>query len=113
MGPRICEIHGRQNHDALVSPKISASMEEAEIEQGLSLRQIVIVSEEKRWSYWVNEAFIHEFIPAASDKEIVLYDRSKKAKELRDRLLMRKIIKAMKRVCPACLEEYLQKSGVK
>ena len=113
MGPRICEMHGTQHDNPLVSPKIAESMNEAKIAQSLPLRQIVIVSDEKRRSYWVDESFVQEFVPTAPDKEVVLYDRSKKTKELRDRILVRKIINAMKSVCPECLKEYLRESGIK
>lgn len=108
MGLRLCKAHGVQRVDALVSQRIADSMKAGSREPDLTVREIVIVSEYGKSSLWADESFIQEFLPAFREKEIILYDRCRETKQLRGRLLVRKVVKAMTSVCPECLKEHLR-----
>jgi hypothetical protein len=102
--PAFCKIHKVQSF-ILTSPRFAEAIEHRE---NLSTDEVItlkIHSYGKIYDYKIDDAFIKEFNLSPVDDEVILRDREKTEKKLNDRLLIQKITRAMKYVCPLCLSE--------
>ena len=102
--PAFCKKHDVQSF-ILTSPRFAEAVERREnlsVDEVLTLR---IHSYGKIYEYKIDDTFMEEFSLSPADGAVILYDREKTKKKLNDRLLIQKITRAMKYVCPVCLSE--------
>lgn len=103
MKPAICKTHGAQRF-TLTSPLLASAISGKQLGD-VSLKKILIYSNERSNEYWVDDAFIAHFLPHNSDFTVVLHDRDVAQKRMNDRLLIMKITSSMEYACPVCLSE--------
>lgn len=107
--PAPCLKHGVQPF-VQTSPRLAEAIE---FSNHLNSDQIVtlkILSYGKIFEYKIDVAFVYEFNIIPVEGEVMLRDRDREEKKLNDRLLVQKITRAMKWVCPICLSEILPKA---
>ena len=110
MKPVFCEIHGVQEF-VITSPKLADAIAHGELIAETDLRKLQIESVGARFEYYfVDSGFLNEFQIISDSQTVSFKDRDKVSKQLNDRLIIQKIVRAMKRVCPDCLEITISKS---
>ena len=91
----------------MTSPRIAAAIVPAQSMKENELRKLKIVSLEKTFEYFVDSELLDEMKIASDERTLILKDRDKRAKRLNDRLVIQKIVRKMKWVCPVCLKSVL------
>lgn len=103
MKPAFCEKHGVQQF-VITSPKLAAAITRSELIEEADLRKLQIDSFGKTFEYFVDSGFLSEFKIVSDEPTVILKDRDKASKKLNDRLIIQKIVREMKWVCPICLK---------
>jgi len=103
MKPAFCEKHGVQQF-VMTSPLLAAAITQGESIKETDLRRLQIESLGKTFEYFVDREFLDEFMIAPDKRILILKDRDKPSKQLNDRLIIQKIVREMKWVCPVCLK---------
>lgn len=110
--PAFCKKHNVQSF-ILTSPRLAEAIEYRE---NLSIDGIVtlkILSYGKIFEYKIDDMFVKEFNFNPVDGVVMLHDREKTEKKMNDRLLIQKVTRSMKWVCPLCLSEVFMKGNRK
>jgi hypothetical protein len=108
--PAFCKKHNVQSF-ILTSPRLAEAIENRE---NLSIDEIVtlkILSNEKIFEYKIDSMFVKEFNSNPVGGAVMLRDRKKTSKNMNDRLLIQKVTRTMKWVCPLCLSEVFEKGN--
>jgi hypothetical protein len=110
MKPAFCKIHNVQAF-IQTSPRLAEAIEYRE---NLSIDEVVslkILSYGEIYEYKIDYTFVKEFNFALVDGVVMLRDRDKTENKMNDRLLIQKVTRAMKWVCPLCLSEIFDKGN--
>jgi hypothetical protein len=108
MKPAFCKKHNVQSF-IQTSPRLAEAIE---YKVNLNIDEVVtlkILSYGKIFEYKIDNTFANEFNLAHVDGVVMLRDRDKTEKKMNDRLLIQKVTRAMKWVCPLCLSEIFEK----
>jgi len=106
--PAFCKKHNAQPF-VQTSPRLAEAIENNDCLSPDDVVTLKILSYGKIFEYKIDSDFVNEFNIIPVDGEVMLRDRDKQEKKLNDRLLVQKITRAMKYVCPICLSEILTK----
>ncbi|UOD30429.1 hypothetical protein INH39_01330 [Massilia violaceinigra] len=107
MGKRApCEKHGIQWF-ITTSPKLATAIDNSESVSIEEIRIVQIDSDGMIFKNTVDAGFLEELSLPFTHAVVCLKDRDKSAKQLYDRILILKMRKEMKWVCPACLRDSL------
>lgn len=106
MRPAFCEKHGAQQF-VMTSPRIAAAIVRGQSIKETELRKLQIESLGKTFEYFVDSEFLDKLKIASDERTLILKDRDKRAKQLNDRLIIQKIVREMKWVCPVCLKSVI------
>jgi hypothetical protein len=109
MKPAFCEKHGVQKF-VLSSPRLAAAIAQDESIKETDLRRLQIESLGKTFEYFVDREFLDNLLIASEEQILNLKDRDKKSKQLNDRLIIQKIVREMKWVCPVCLSTVISRA---
>jgi IMP dehydrogenase/GMP reductase len=113
MGPVICSKHGKLVYtitSALIAEAIKADKTVAMLDAKIVEVTIDSMEEFGRIEkYYFDAVFLEEKLHVKVEQQLTLVDRSKKNKQLNDRLLINKIFKpgGTVYVCPKCLELFI------
>lgn len=102
MKPAFCEKHGVQQF-IMTSPRLAAAITQDESIKETDLRELQIETLGKTFEYFVDREFLDNLMIASGERILILKDRDKASKQLNDRLIIQKIVREMKWVCPVCL----------
>ena len=108
MKPAFCKKHNIQFfiQTSLRLAKAIGCKGNLSIDEVITLK---ILSYGKIFEYRIDNTFANEFNLSPVDGVVMLRDRDKTEKKMNDRLLIQKVTRAMKWVCPLCLSETLEK----
>lgn len=106
MGWAYCEKHKRAGH-VLTSPKLVAAAKNNEPVDGADIRYIQFNSTDGSYQNPVDLDFFEKLGFPADQSIVELNDRDKSSNQLNDRIVIVKITKEMRGVCPDCLEAVL------
>jgi hypothetical protein len=107
--PAFCKKHNVQSF-VQTSPRLAEAIENNEYLSTDKIVTLKILSYGKIFEYKIDIAFVNELDIIPVDGEVMLRDRDKKEKKMNDRLIIQKITREMKWVCPICLSEIFTKS---
>jgi hypothetical protein len=110
--PAFCKKHNVQLF-IQTSPRLADAIECTEYFNSDEIVRLKILSHGEIFEYKIDRTFVNELSMIPVDDEVILRDRDEKEKKLNDRLLIQKITRAMKWVCPVCLSEILTKDDKK
>jgi hypothetical protein len=108
MKPAFCKKH---NIQTFIQTSLRLA-EAIECKENLSVDEVIILkilSYGKIYEYKIDNTFANEFNLSPVDGVVMLRDRDKTEKKMNDRLLIQKVTREMKWVCPLCLSETLEK----
>lgn len=89
------------------SPRLAAAISSNESMPPEEIRYLRFRNDGKSYERAVDSNFLEKFGLPVNDAVVILKDRDKALKQLNDRLLIQKIIREMKGVCPLCLDGVL------
>lgn len=101
MRPAYCDKHGPQPFTQ-TSPKLAEKISAISSVSEVDIRRIEIDSGGKSFQYLVDVEFLKRFMLPVDQDIVVLRNCNKGLKQLNDRLIIQKITKEMKWVCPLC-----------
>ena len=104
--PAFCKKHNVQLF-IQTSPRLTEAIEYNKKLNPDEIVKLKILSYGKIFEYKIDRTFANELSMIPVDDEVILGERDEKEKKLNDRLLIQKITRAMKWVCPVCLSEIL------
>lgn len=102
MKPGICPIHGVTNL-VLSSPRLAESITNDKGVRDFKIIRLHIDSYDRDSTILVDDTFALAMNLSVSRDDVYLRDRSVVSKDLRDRLLIQKLIKQMVWTCQICL----------
>ena len=105
-----CEIH-KNRHFVSVSPYFAEAVGQGKKINRKERRYIKIETDGKIYTYNVDIEFFKKFFPDEKGDTVMLYDRDFERKQLNDRILIVKIDKEFRKVCPECLENIFYSDG--
>lgn len=108
MKPAYCEKHGVEQF-VLTSPRLADAIKLNEYFCSDEILKLKIESSEGCSDFFIDIELLKKFKLSEVDRVVTLHDRDKPKNILNDRLLIQKIIRYMKWVCPLCLIEIVDK----
>lgn len=102
--PALCERHNIQPF-ILTSPHLAAAIKRGDHISSDEITKLKIFSMGKYFEYLIDIKFLKELKITPVDGVVIMRDRDKTEKKMNDRLLVQKIMREMKWVCPLCLSE--------
>ena len=104
MKPAFCKKHNVQSF-IQTSPRFAQAIENRENLSKDEVATLRILSRGEVFDYKIDNTLVNEFNFSPVDGVVILRDRDAPGGRLNDRLLVQKVTRTMKWVCPLCLSE--------